>query len=222
MDATAGLDDPMAGDLGLGIIPTLGPYLIPHILREIRATYPNLKLNLVEAPTKDLEDMLLTRQLDIVFMATSLDSLELERQHWFNETYMLACPEDYALRDRDTVQWSDIDQDALIFPSAEHCMRDQTIGFCNHAAPSDRRVGSSLEMLRQMVAAGEGVAFLPELSVLGSDRMNGLVTIHPITGKTLERAIQVSWRKNDYRKEAFTRFLVFLRTLNLPLCRQGH
>lgn len=217
LDATASLDDPMEGELRLGIIPTLGPYLMPHILRAIRDQFPNLKLNLVEAPTQDLEEMVLTRQLDLVFLATVPESDELESQHWFDESYVLACPEEYELKEQISIQWSRFDQSELLLPSAEHCMRDQTMGFCNLATASGRRVGSSLEMLRQMVAAGEGVALLPALSVLGSDGINGLITYHPIAGNPLERAVQVCWRKNDYRIDAFTGFLSFLQTLHLPL-----
>lgn len=215
LEASANLQDPMERNLSLGIIPTLGPYLMPFILRDIRMRYPNLKLNLIEEPTTTLEEMLQAHKADFAILATPPSTPHLAECHLFDEPYMYTCPEEFGLKNQSTVSWKQVDQDLLLFPSSEHCMRDQTLEFCNLNGQAKKRVGTSLEMLRQMVASGEGTTLLPKLSVSGADRTGGLVTVHPISDRVLQRTIRLVWRRSDIREARYREFAKFVSKLML-------
>ena len=211
LDLSLSLNNSLEGELRVGVIPTLGPYLLPLILKPLKSAYPKVQISLFEEPTHVLETMLLKRELDTALTATEpkqpmLDSLDL-----FFEPFIFACPKELEKKTHQPVCWSEVLATKLVLLSEQHCLRDQTIALCDRIDRQDYRVASSLEMLRQMVALGEGSALFPALSVSGSDRFGGLATLHTIIESNFGRHIKQIWRSSDPRAEYLEGFGNFIR-----------
>ncbi|SNZ19622.1 hydrogen peroxide-inducible genes activator [Cohaesibacter gelatinilyticus] len=194
------LSNPMELTLTIGIIPTICPYLIPHLIRPLKQIYPNLKITIIEEPTPILEEMICGHELDIIITATHPEAKMLEVTTLYFEPYVFTCPEDHPLAGRETVNWSEIDKNEIIMLSPEHCLRSQTMALCDVKDQSISGGARSLEMLRQMVALGEGCALLPILSLSGIEKFQGLIAIHKISGGAFGRSIHMIWRSTDPRK----------------------
>lgn len=206
LELSSSLTAPMQGELRLGIIPTIGPYLVPLVLKPIKAAYPRLKLTLTEEPTHILEEMLIERQLDVIILATQPTSSNMEQIRLFFEPYLFACPSSEGFQHNTSVSWRNVRSTKLVMLTEEHCMRGQTIALCDITADSTQRMASSVEMLRQMVALGDGAALLPALSVRGPDPFGGLVTLHQISDGTFGRTVSLLFRKSDPRSEHLASF----------------
>lgn len=158
--------DPMAGTLRLGAIPTLGPYLLPHLVPELRTDYPQLQLYLREDLTGNLIEQLRAGSLDAILVAFPIQTDGLELIELFREPFVLALPNDSPLAGKAEVVETDLIGVPLLLLEDGHCLRDQALAVCGLPQPrgtEDFR-GSSLETLRQMVAAGVGCTLLPALA----------------------------------------------------------
>lgn len=213
LELASGLTYPMRGEFRIGVIPTLGSYLLPLILKPIKNTYPEMKLIFIEEPTTILENMLSERELDVAVTATEPNSNGFSTAQLFFEPYIYTCPTEFGLQPNEPIKWAQIDKTQLLLLSEEHCLREQTIAMCDLIIQPGQRVASSLEMLRQLVAIGDGSALLPALSVSGADRFNELVTLHPIIGGKFGRNISLIWRKTDPRSEHLNQFGKLLNEL---------
>ncbi|WP_166418773.1 hydrogen peroxide-inducible genes activator [Cochlodiniinecator piscidefendens] len=210
LELSSSLSSPMEGELRLGVIPTLGPYLMPLVLKAIKAVYPKLRLSLYEEPTETLEQLLAERKLDVILLATAPKTSSFDTVDIFFEPYIFATPEASGLKPEHPVTWPQITSSQLVLLSAEHCMRDQTIALCDLQDKQGQRMASSLEMLRQMVALGDGSALLPALSVTGNDAFGGLLTLHSVSDGKFGRQIQLLWRNSDPRAQHLNAFGAFL------------
>ena len=158
--------DPMAGPLRLGVIPTLGPYLLPHLVPQLRANYPRLSLYLREDLTGNLIERLRTGSLDAILLALPIQTDGLELIELFREPFVMALPKDSPLAGKSEVMETDLMGVSLLLLEDGHCLRDQALAVCGLPQPrgtEDFRA-SSLETLRQMVAAGVGCTLLPALA----------------------------------------------------------
>jgi LysR family hydrogen peroxide-inducible transcriptional activator len=207
---SSSLSPALEGDLRLGVIPTLGPYLMPLVLKAIKLTYPKLRLSLYEHPTEMLESLLTERKIDAIILATEPTSQAFNTAKLFFEPFIYASPTGFDLTTGSEVNWPPDPHSQLVLLSREHCVRDQTMALCDLIDEPGQRVASSLEMLRQMVALGNGAALLPALSISGPDPFGGLVTLHPIRDKRFGRQVRLIWRKSDPRAEHIDRFGTFL------------
>lgn len=212
LDLSAGLCDDLEGELRLGVIPTLGPYLLPLILKSIKTHFPKVQLKLFEEPTLVLEQMLAERALDAALTASDPKQDHLDTQPLFFEPFVLACPMGVADDPTQAVSLAQVMQSDLVLLSQEHCLRDQTMALCHMADLQGQRVASSLEMLRHFVALGEGSALFPVLSVAGPDRFGGLATLHPVTGNPVGRHVRLTWRNSDPRAEHLGQFGAFIQS----------
>ncbi len=161
--------DPEAGSVRLGVFPTLGPYLLPHVVPAIHERYPRLELLLVEEKTDEILARLRDGKLDAGVLALPLPGDGLERQPLFEEDFLLAVPAGHPLAGVEgPVDLSVLAGERLLLLEEGHCLRDQALSVCRTGGASEREGfrATSLETLRQMVAAGVGVTLLPELSVL--------------------------------------------------------
>ena len=158
--------DPMAGPLRLGVIPTLGPYLLPHLVPQLRADYPRLSLYLREDLTGNLIERLRSGVLDAILLALPIQTDGLELIELFREPFVMALPKDSPLAGKSEVMETDLMGMQLLLLEDGHCLRDQALAVCGLPQPrgSEDFRGSSLEMLRQMVAAGVGCTLLPVLA----------------------------------------------------------
>ena len=196
--------DPLAGTLKLALIPTVGPYLLPHVARRLRRALPRLRLLLYEYQTAPLLEKLRAGELDLGILALPAAVDGLESATLYDEPFTLAVPADHALANRERVRIEDLDGEALLLLEDGHCLRDQALEVCGRIGvheDQDYRA-TSLETLRQMVAAGHGVTLLPELAAdapVGAAR--GL-RIKPFVRPAPTRTIGAVWRKSSTRGRA--------------------
>jgi LysR family hydrogen peroxide-inducible transcriptional activator len=159
--------DPESGSVRLGFFPTLGPYLMPHIVPRIRARFPRLELLLVEEKTPVLVQMLVEGKLDAAGLALPLHDDRLHAEFLFEEPFVLAVPRGHALAKKTALRVEDLAEYSLLLLEDGHCLREQALDVC-HLAGSSERTGfraTSLETLRQMVAADVGITLMPTLAV---------------------------------------------------------
>ena len=200
--------DPLAGKLRLAMLPTIGPYLLPRVSREIRKSLPRLELRLYEYQTVPMLEKLHAGQLDLGVLALpveldGLDSLEL-----YEEPFTVALPEHHRLAKKTSLKAEDLKDEPLLLLEDGHCLRDQALEVCSRISIHERQDfrATSLETLRQMVAAGAGVTLMPELASGGAYGNARGVIIRPLVRPTPHRQIGAVWRKSSVRIAAIQGF----------------
>jgi LysR family hydrogen peroxide-inducible transcriptional activator len=184
----------MTGPLHIGFIPTVGPYLLPKIIPMLRDCFPDLELFIHEGQTQQLVQQLEEGKLDCVILASVEETQHLKELPLYDEPMLLAVNEKHRLAECAEVALDVLDGETLLMLGDGHCLRDQAMGFCfKVGAQEDQRFrATSLETLRNMVAAGSGITLLPQLSV-PADKRDGVVYI-PITLPTPSRQITLGYR----------------------------
>ena len=191
--------DPEAGTVRLGLFPTLAPYLLPHVLPGIRARFPRLELLLVEEKTDALLARLHEGRLDAAILALPLHDDQLHVEPLFTEPFLLAVPRshDFARRS-EPLALHDLDHERLLLLEEGHCLRDQALDVCRLAGAEERDFrATSLETLRQMVAAGIGMTLLPMLSVQPPVPPSADIQLLSFAGKPPSREIAMTWRRSS-------------------------
>lgn len=188
--------DPMDRTVHLGVIPTLGPYYLPHVLTEVRMAHPRLRLLLREEMTPHLLDHLAEGKLDAGLLALPILDPALEVVPLFVEPFLAALPLAHPLAQADEVDINDLAAAGLLLLEEGHCLRDQALEACHlQGLKSEEIRATSLETLRQMVAMGLGVTLIPTLaSVSPSGRQ---VVLKPIAEPGASRGIGLVWRRRS-------------------------
>lgn len=209
LDDAAGIDDivassrrPLNGPLRVGIITTLGPYLMPLVLAPLRKRYPELELFLHEGLTDQLLATLQAGSLDIVIAAAPLHSPNLNQLDLFHEPFYLATPIDHPLAKRSVVNASDLRGDEMVLLDDGHCLSEQALDVCpsRQRRNQNRLHAMSLETLRHMVAANAGYSLIPSLAVGSKPPLVKLVCYRKLSGKRqYGRKIVMAWRKSFAR-----------------------
>jgi len=191
--------DPESGTVRLGIFPTLGPYLLPHVVPNIRTRFPRLELLLVEEKTEILLKQLREGRLDAAVLAQPLHDDQLHQQFLFEEPFLLAVPEHHKLADRKHLKLDDLADQSLLLLEDGHCLRDQALEVCQLASAGEltRFRATSLETLRQMVAANVGVTLLPMLAVKPPVAKSSDIRLIEFRGHPPSRRIAMVWRKSS-------------------------
>ena len=209
--------DPMARTIHLGVIPTLGPYYLPHALTLVHKKHPGLRMLLREEMTPQILEHLGDGKLDAGLLALPVSDDALRVEPLFYEPFYAALPAGHALAKQDTLKVTQLLQEKLLLLDEGHCLRDQALDVCG--ARQDRREevrATSLETLRQMVGMGLGVTLLPALSVDAGPRVSRkTVEIRPFKGPPPGRTIALAWRKRAPFPETFERLAATLKS-NLP------
>jgi len=211
--------DPLNRPLRLGVIPTLGPYLIPHLLPMLRERLPQLRLLLREDLTAQLLDRLRQGRLDALLLALPVRADDVDVLALFREPFVVALPEGHALAAKASINEAELAGETVLLLEEGHCMREQALALCG-GTPSDEReelTATSIETLRQMVAAGVGCTLLPRLAAMpGAGSIhNGMVEIRPFARPEPTRTIGLAWRRRCPR-EATMRQLGELILADLP------
>jgi LysR family hydrogen peroxide-inducible transcriptional activator len=211
--------DPMNGPLRLGVIPTLGPYLVPFMLPAIRESFPELHLFLREDLTANLLERLRQGKLDALLLALPVRGGDIEVMSLFHEAFVVALPVDHPLAAKPQITETELAQQNVLLLEEGHCMRDQALAICGARSSEDREElkATSLETLRQMVAAGVGCTLLPKLAALpGVGSVQGtMVQIRPLAPPAARRTIGIVWR-HHYPREATVKGLAKLILATLP------
>ncbi len=191
--------DPESGTLRLGIFPTLGPYLLPHVVPQIRARFPRLELLLVEEKTEILLKQLREGRLDATVLALPIHDDQLHAEFLFEEPFLLAVPEHHALSKRKTLKLSDLSDQSLLLLEDGHCLRDQALEVCALSGAGEKSGfrATSLETLRQMVAANVGITLLPALAVKPPVARSESIHLMQFRGDPPSRRIAMLWRKSS-------------------------
>lgn len=189
--------DPEAGSIRLGLFPTLAPYLLPHVVPAVHARFPHLELLLVEEKTEVVLARLRAGELDAGVLALPVNHEGLRLQPLFTEEFVLAVPADHPLAaSGGPVDLSVLAAEDLLLLEEGHCLRDQALEVCRLSGGRERRGfrATSLETLRQMVAAGVGVTLLPHLAVHPPVPPSPEITLLRFTDPAPSRQIALLWR----------------------------
>jgi LysR family hydrogen peroxide-inducible transcriptional activator len=191
--------DPESGTVRLGIFPTLGPYLLPHVVPAIRQRFPRLELLLTEEKSEVILRLLREGRLDAGILALPIHDDQLQQAFLFEEDFVLAVPQGHELATHPSLKLGDLSDQNLLLLEDGHCLRDQALEVC-HLAGAVERSGfraTSLETLRQMVAAGVGITLLPSLAVKPPVAASGDIHLVPFRGNPPSRRIAMVWRKSS-------------------------
>ena len=205
----------MEGRFRLGIIPTVAPYLLPHILPEIRARFPRLQLELREAVTSTLIEETALRRLDAFIAAVPLDAPALVTEVLFADRFFLAVPAGDPAFAAPPVPPESPALERLMLLEEGHCMREQALAVCGSVKPVAMASygATSLTTLLQMVAHGMGVTLVPEMAVDAAGGMRD-VKIVPFAEPMPERIICLAWRRNRARQEECLELAAIIREVN--------
>ena len=214
--------DPLSGALTLGVIYTIGPYLLPELVRNSIKMTPQMPLMLQENFTVKLLEMLRTGEIDCAIVAEPFPETGLAMAPLYDEPFMAAVPSNHPLAQQDAVTTTDLKNETMLLLGSGHCFRDHVLEVCpefaRYASNAEgiRRTfeGSSLETIKHMVAAGMGVTLVPRLSVpkeaLESPRRRATddphiryLPIHNEDGhEPPSRRVVLVWRRSFTRYEA--------------------
>jgi LysR family hydrogen peroxide-inducible transcriptional activator len=190
--------DPLVGEVHIGIIPTVAPYLLPHIIPGLSKIFPKLTLYLVEAQTSQLLEKLKLGKLDVGLLALPLNEPELVTVPLFEEEFMLAVHHHHPLSKRKIIKYTDLENLDLLLLEEGHCMREQALAVCHRASAAEAKSfqATSLETLRYMVASQAGITLMPRLSCKTNDGISYL----PFNAPKPTRTVGLIWRTSSARK----------------------
>ena len=212
VDLTRGRGEPLTGELRLGVIPTIAPFLLPGVLPKLRRQYPRLELLLAEDQTDRIHRRLLDGDLDVLLLALPWELRGVEEMPLFDDAFLLACRDGTERIDPENYRFNRLTSDSILLLEDGHCLRDHALSACKiRNTEKVRRFGaSSLLTLIEMVDADLGVTFLPEM-VQGSALLrNTRVRLWPI-GERSYRTIGLAWRKGSGRVDEFRLLGEFFR-----------
>lgn len=198
-----GQGKPMSGPLHLGVIPTLGPYLLPWLLPLLKKSFPEARLILHEDLTDALIERLKSHRVDAALLALPIPEDDLNTQPLFDEPFFLACPKNHKLAKAKTIDPAALSAEPMLLLTDGHCLREQTLAVCGQAAAANEAAdfrATSLETIRQMVAAGMGCTLLPALAV---GKASETIAIRSIEGDAFRR-IGLVWRKSYPKQTEMT------------------
>lgn len=190
---------PLSGQLSVGVLATIGPYLLPYVLPTLESNFPDLKLYIVEGTTESLAGDLRKGQLDLMIASPSSLLTDFGELHSFFEPFVLCANGAEKLAHRKRLRLRDLENMQMLQMGPGHCLADQSLGFCTTvgAAPEAFQA-ASLETLRLLVAAGRGAALIPKLAVHGGGiSPRGMLYYIPFQEKDVGREITVYHRTNS-------------------------
>ena len=200
-----GSQDQLAGTLHLGVIPTIGPYLLPDLVPILRKRAPDMPLQLEENYTANLGPMLRDGEIDAAIVALPFAVPGVKTRTLYEEPFSVVVPEKHGWAKRKRVRPEELAGENLLVLNAGNCFRDQVLEACpgqtNTATPEGGRTGGSLETIRNMVASGLGVSVLPA-TALQSRYVSRLVKEIPFTDPVPSRKVAIAWRTSFSRPKA--------------------
>ncbi|MRV73137.1 LysR family transcriptional regulator [Duganella sp. FT92W] len=216
--------DPLAGPLRLGVIYTIGPYLLPPLVKAMVSHVPQMPLILQENFTVKLLEMLRQGELDAAIMALPLPDHGMALQALYDEPFVVAMPHNHPWAARQSIPAEDLKTETMLLLGNGHCFRDQVLEVCpemaRYAAPGNgmQRTfeGSSLETIRHMVASGIGLTVLPRASVPDMNVQDGMLQFRPFTDPEPTRRVVIVWRKSFTRKAAIDAVCTAVAQCKLP------
>jgi LysR family hydrogen peroxide-inducible transcriptional activator len=211
-DAARGHHNLLASPLRLGMIPTLGPYLLPWLLQPLQVAFPHLRLVVQEGMTATLLDDVTQHRLDAALVALPVSAPGLDFEPLFDEPFWLLAPAAHPLAARRRIRQSDLEGQHVLLLTEGHCLRDQALAICGDGRPAsdDDFRATSLETISQLVAAGLGCTLLPALAV---PRLANVKTLaaRPFQTPAPSRRIGLVWRRSFPDADSLLTLGAFIR-----------
>ncbi|MGC4063204.1 MAG: LysR substrate-binding domain-containing protein [Polyangiaceae bacterium] len=203
LEAVQRFRDPLTGQLRIGIIPTIGPYLLPKIVPILRRKYPELMIGWLEDKTATLVHLLHNGQMDGAILALPSEVGELRTIQLFNDPFYLAVPHSHRLaKMKRAIRLEHLEDEPWLLLDEGHCLREQALSACASVRTSELGFrATSLSTLVQMVSAGTGITLLPKLTLETETRRAEIATL-PIVGAHPTRAIAIAFRAGCFREPA--------------------
>jgi LysR family hydrogen peroxide-inducible transcriptional activator len=200
--------DPLSGPLRLGVIYTIGPYLLPDLVRQAIEHLPQMPLILQENFTVKLLEMLRASEIDVAVLAEPFPDAGLAVAALYDEPFQIAVPKKHPLARRKRLSAEELKSETLLLLGTGHCFRDHVLEVCPEYASFSSNSegirksfeGSSLETIKYMVTAGMGVTVVPQLSVPAEPERH--ITYIPFADPVPTRRIVLAWRRSFTRYEA--------------------
>ena len=229
--------DPLAGPLRLGVIYTIGPYLLPDLVRQVIEHTPQMPLMLQENLTAKLLEQLRLGEIDCAILAEPFPDTNLAIAPLYDEPFLAAVPASHPLASRDHVTADQLKQETMLLLGSGHCFRDHVLEVCpefarfSNDAEGIRKSfeGSSLETIKHMVAAGMGITLVPRLSVPAGVLAPGhvmqpgsgpgdasYIRYVPFVGDAPSRRVVLAWRRSFTRYEAIAALRNAVYACELP------
>jgi len=211
VDIAAGGKKPLTGDLRLGVIPTIAPFLLPAVLPKLRRQYPDLNLFLIEDQTQRIYERLMAGSIDLLLLALPWEMRGVDTETLFEDPFCLAVRKGTTRVDPTHYRFNRLEADSILLLEDGHCLRDHALAACKirNTRKVRRFAASSLLTLVEMVDADLGITFLPQMAAGSSLLKNTQVRIYPLDDDSY-REIGLAWRKGSNRVEEFRLFGEFL------------
>lgn len=204
-----------AGTYRLGVTPTLGPYLLPHILPALHRRYNALKLSVREEAPRDLEAGLAAGKYDLILTPLPVEDTRLSVAPLFREPLKLVLPSDHRLASRKRIDRRDLAGESVLTIEEHHHFHRQIEGLCARLGAQLRRdyEGTSLDTLRHMVVMGMGIAFLPALYIRSEIHDALELRVTTVSGEAFERMHALAWRTSSPARQLFREIADEIRSI---------
>lgn len=205
----------LGGTIRLGILHSLGPYLLPHILPGLHESHPQLRLYIREAMPDALVHRLNEGGLDLLLFPLPVKSTSLESAILFREPLWVVAPKDHRMAGLETVSRADLKGETVLALEQGHRLHDQVKDLCDDfgANLSHDYEGTSLDTVRQMVGMGMGISFLPALYVTAEVMDDDQIVARRMAPRPPSRTIGMLWRRQFARQDEFQILAEFIRDM---------
>ena len=212
VDMAAQGRQPLTGDLRLGVIPTIAPFILPRVLPRLRQQHPKLRLYLIEDQTQRIVQRLIDGDLDVLLLALPWEMRGVDTEVLFNDRFCLATRKGTTWVDPENYRFDRLAADSILLLEDGHCLRDHALAACRIRSTQKVQpfAASSLLTLVEMVDADMGISFLPEMAAGSALLRNTQVEMHPLSERS-HRKIGLAWRKGSNRVDEFRLLGSFLK-----------
>lgn len=205
----AALDkDQLQGVFKLGVIYTIGPYLLPPLITTLHKLAPDMPIEIQEDYTANLREKLALGELDAIIISLPFSNPSFVTRPLYKEPFVVLMPAGHPLAHNDKVNQNELSDYNLLLLGEGHCFRDQIISSCPKCFSNNKSTGwktvagSSLETIRHMVASNMGVTILPATAATSSHYRAGVLTTRPLKAAQPSRVVALAWRKSYPRTKA--------------------
>ena len=205
---------PMTGEMRLGVIPTIGPFLLPRVLPALRERFPELTIYLREEQTAPLLVRLEDGELDAALIALPFDTGDLATEAILEDEFLFACGPAHPLAGGDAVSLEALAGEHLLLLEEGHCLRGHALDACKigDARARAQFEASSLHTLVHMVAAGIGVTLIPRIAADAHIAEATEISLSPLSAPA-SRKVGLAWRRTSLRAGEFRMLAATLREL---------
>ncbi|WP_339674336.1 hydrogen peroxide-inducible genes activator [Dasania marina] len=212
--------DPLGSTFSVGAIFTIGPYLFPQLVPQLRKIATHMPLFIEENYTAVLREKLRNGELDAIIVALPFDEPDVVTKPLYQEDFVIALPQQHALNRYDSLSSKQLNEESVLLLGAGHCFREQVLAACPNLNKQHSGVieGSSLETLKYMVASGLGISILPASAAqLAEGHDDGPYTVKPFTQNSPNRKVAVAWRASFPRPQAIEALCDAIKHCHLAL-----